>query len=220
MAKKMSKNGGHQRAGGKNPYKAKKERQVSRCPVCGAPIKMIPESEMGFRFESKSGRKFEFYWVCSKYPECNTYCPADNSNKKPWGVLAGPSLRYKHMAIHHWENHMVKYGFYSREGFRSLCSYLVGTKRACMTHVRNMTEMECDTILSYMLQLYRTNQKVHDSVEAEPNSTMWKEARGLNTGANHGIRYTDDGQVEEILDDTPEKEAERSSTVQNCAGKF
>ena len=216
MAKKNARRPG----GSPNPYKAKKTRQQMRCPVCGAPLKMVPESEMGFRFSAQGSRKFDFYWVCSKYPECNTYAPADNATKKPWGKLAGPSLRHKRMCIHHWEEHLVTEGFYTRPGFRSMCAYLVGTSIVVRTHVRDMSEMECDTILNYMRQLYENKPRIHASVEAKPNYTMWKDVRGLNTGANHGVYYTSDGQVAGVKEDTSEEEAFRATFCRRKLGHF
>ena len=191
-----------------------------RCPVCGAPLKMVPEAEMGFRFTAQGKRRFDFYWCCSKFPECNTYAPADNATKKPWGKLAGPTLRHKRMCIHHWEEHLVTGGSYTRPGFRAMISYLVGTPSVVQTHVRNITEMECDTILNYMRQLYENNPRIHEYIESKPNSSMWKDVRGLNTGANHGVTYTEDGQVSGIKEDTPEDEAFRADINRVKLGHF
>lgn len=206
MAKKIKRRPG----GSPNPYKEKKVRQQLRCPVCGASLKMIPVSEMGFRFTAPKSRRHDFYWVCSKFPECNTYAPADNATKKPWGKLAGPALRHKRMCIHHWEEHLVTGGFYTRAGFRDMCSYLAGTPSAVQTHVRDMTEMQCDAILNHMKKLYENNARIHEYVESKPNSTMWKDVRGLNTGANHGLFYNDDGEVTGMKEDTAAKEALRA----------
>lgn len=181
----------------RNHKKSKKAAPLPKCPVCGAPIQMVSAHEMNFRVsDTDPDKKF---WRCSHYPACDTYIAADPRTKKPSGILAGPSLRHKRMVIHHWEEMFVHAGLMSKEGFRQMCAGRIGFHFGGRVHTREMTEFECDTILEYLQKLYENQPKVHAMVEAQRNSSVWKEVRGLNTGANHGVYYNDDGSVAYIL---------------------
>lgn len=203
MAKKVS------NYKGRNPGKAKKERVSKICPVCGASIKMVSVKEMNFRFENANPNAPQYYWVCSHYPECDTYCPADNRTKKPLGTLAGPTLRHKRMVLHHWEGAMVRSHICTREEFRMMCGYYVGLSNPSVVHVRNMTELQCDAIIDHLLREYKNNPKVHEMVDAAPASTMWRMAHGVDGRHKHGTKYDENGKVIAYGKETEQEEVLR-----------
>ena len=110
---------------GKNPKK-KKRMKPMRCPYCGAPAKMVPEAEMNFRFhETNPAKRKDFFWVCSRYPECDVYIAADNHTKRPMGTMANPELRHMRMMIHYWQVLLVDNRVYTKGTFASMLASMV-----------------------------------------------------------------------------------------------
>lgn len=186
---------------GKNPnLKKKKERQQNMCPVCGAPIKCLPIEEMNFREIIPTAPKF--YFCCSKYPACDTYTSMNPKTNRPNGTLAGPSLRHKRICIHQWENILIAEKIHTKDSFRSTCSYVLGIPNSNLYHTKDITEMQCDSILAYLKNQYENSPKLQKIMENHwKYSTVWKELHGLNTGKNHGVLYTEDGRVVGNKDD-------------------
>ena len=181
---------------GSNPRKSKKKKLNRICPVCGAPICMVPETEMNFRYfkNQQPGQEPRLFWRCTNYPKCDTYIEANPLTKEPNGTLAGPSLRHKRICIHKWEILLQDEKVYSKEGFRDMCKCLLSYPSQGLVHTKNMNEMECDIILDHMEKLYQNNENIHNIVESYPNSLVWKQVHGFNTAPNHGIVYPTDAQ--------------------------
>lgn len=206
---------------GKNPKKKKKMKPI-RCPYCGAPAKMVPEAEMNFRFhETNPGKKKDFFWVCSRYPECDVYIAADNHTKRPMGTMANPELRHMRMMIHYWQVLLVDNRVYTKGTFASMLASMVNQIDPRRVHVSEFTRYQAETVLAYLKNLYDKDAKIHGLVETRPESMLWKEVHGLNTGKNHNILY-DTETYEEIgvsSWNTPEVEesnlAQRAQTVKN-----
>lgn len=197
---------------GKHPKKKKKQMKPMRCPYCGSPVKMVPESEMNFRFHAKGPAKREFFWVCSRYPECDSYIAADNYTKKPIGLMANAELRHMRMMIHYWQVLLVRNRIYTKGTFASMMASQVNERDPRRIHTSDFTRFQAETILNYMKNLYEVNPQIHELVESKPNSMLWKEMHGLNTGKNHNILY-DNETYEEIGTsewNTSEVESERA----------
>lgn len=194
------------------PSKKKKHNQEKTCcPECGASIQLVNGMDMHFRFTTEE-TKNQMYWRCSHYPACNTYIIADPKTKKPTGLMGGSNLRHKRIAIHKWEEMFVEAGKMSRVAFRDMCASQIGM-RVADYHARYITEMDCNTILQYLQRLYEINKGIHDMVEARPNSTIWKEVRGLNKAPNHGVVYDLDGAEIGMLERiSPSPEAKKCRT--------
>ena len=109
--------------------------------------------------------------------------------------MGGPQLRHKRMVIHAWEHLLNDAGIMRPNVFWGMCAGQLGIHRAGAVHTRYMTEYQCDTILNYLQKLYENQKKYRDAVEAKPNNIVWKQVRGLNTSANHGICYNLDGSI-------------------------
>lgn len=152
-----------------NPKKAKKERKVRTCPVCGAPIRIFLADEMDFQKKPSSigpnatyevtQHAAERYWCCSNYPTCNTYTRVDKNTGEPWGLLAGPSLRRKHILLHKWESVYVASGYESSQ-FWYMIAYSLGIDNINRVHARYMTEMQCDEALSLCKRTAQNDSKI------------------------------------------------------------
>lgn len=197
---------------GKNPKKKSSKVKPMRCPYCGAPVKMVPESEMNFRFHAKGPNKRDFYWVCTNYPECDAYIPADNTTKRPTGTLANAELRHMRMMIHYWQVILTMEGIMSRASFVRTMASILNIRNFNMVHVGEFTKMDAESVLEYFKMRYQNDKRVHEAVDKRPNSMLWKEMHGLNTEKNHNVVY--DAETLEAVGmsdwNTPEVEADRA----------
>lgn len=186
---------------GKNPRKKKKEKQSMRCPYCGAPIQMVPASEMDFSFDAKYGPKF--FWRCTHYPVCDAYIRADERTKKPSGVLANEPLRYKRRTIHQWKNILVREGVMDSETFMGICGQYTGNTNPNCVHIRNMTDYPCDMILKDFENQYRNNKRVKEAVDKNKFSAPWCQTRGIVTNNKPGLFMDNDGNPIERPENVP-----------------
>ena len=131
-----------------------------RCPYCGAPVKMVPESEMNFRFHAKGPNKRDFYWVCTNYPECDAYIPADNTTKRPTGTLANAELRHMRMMIHYWQVILTMEGIMSRASFVRTMASILNIRNFNMVHVGEFTKMDAESVLEYFKMRYQNDKRV------------------------------------------------------------
>jgi hypothetical protein len=163
----------------KKTNKKKELRRNNICPVCGASIKMVPVSEMNFRqMHNKSAAN---YWVCSKYPACDTYIPADPYSKKPYGLMAGPMLRHKRILIHRWEVLFISNQIMDSPSFRQSCGYSIGIHNHHCFHTRELTEMQCDTVLKVCDGIYKRHPELKDKIPE--GGALWKYINHINPTA-------------------------------------
>ena len=186
---------------GKNPRKKKKERQNNRCPYCGAPIQMVPASEMGFSFEAENGP--EFYWRCTKFPVCDAYVSADRKTKQPYGIMANESLRYKRRSIHQWKDIFVREGIMDSKTFMGMCGQYMGIHNPDCVHIRNMTDYPCDMILKDLENQYHNNKRIKAAVDKNKFSAPWRQVRGIDTNGKPGYFMDDEGNPIERPENVP-----------------
>lgn len=67
------------------------------CPYCGAPAIYRPASMV---HGSNTCQKGTHLYVCSRWPDCNSYVTAHKNSLQPMGSLANKSLRYKRIQAH------------------------------------------------------------------------------------------------------------------------
>lgn len=165
---------------GKNPpKKAKREKKLPVCPVCGKPIKMIPYEDMGFQGTTYANHPTHF-WVCSDYPRCDTYVRA-NAQGKPAGTLAGASLRACRRTIHAWQQMMLVDMKTDKDAFRSMCAYQLGITNQELYHTAELNESQCLVILNYLKGLYTKDKTVQELVEGKYyQSAIWKQVHGVS----------------------------------------
>ena len=192
---------------GKNPKK-RKQKSMTRmcCPVCGATTKLVNGADMNFRMVTEKTTN-TMYWRCSNYPNCNTYIAADPKTKRPSGIMGGPSLRHKRIVIHQWAELFSQAGKMDPSAFFQMCGSHIGIHCVRHVHTRNMTEMQCDTILKYLQSLYDNNKDIRDMVDAKPYTAVWKEVRGLHTETNHDDSFEQDGEISETSIQNAEKKS-------------
>lgn len=68
-----------------------------KCPYCGAQALLRPASVL---FGEKAIDPTAPYYVCSRYPACDSYVAAHRHSNLPMGTLADGSLRRKRIDAH------------------------------------------------------------------------------------------------------------------------
>ena len=70
--------------------------QIS-CPYCGSPAIFRPAAMVHGSSILEKGR---YLYVCSRFPECDSYVAAHKKDKSPMGTLADRELRHKRILAH------------------------------------------------------------------------------------------------------------------------
>ena len=68
-----------------------------KCPYCGSQAFLRPASVLGKTGPAYEGKQF---YVCARYPRCNSYVPAHKGSRLPMGTLANPRLRWLRHETH------------------------------------------------------------------------------------------------------------------------
>lgn len=68
-----------------------------KCPYCGSQAFLRPASVLNKHGPVYDGEK---YYVCARYPFCDSYVKAHAFNQMPMGTLANSSLRRKRRDAH------------------------------------------------------------------------------------------------------------------------
>lgn len=175
-------------------YKKKKAKAVSKCPYCGATLQMVPAAQMGFEVLAEHGP--EFYWRCSNTKACDAYIAADPKTKKPNGRIANDRLRRGRMIIHKWQQILEDAGMMSADTFRE--TYIggeLGMSKGCMSHIRDISDAQCERILKRLEEVYHTEPKVAELIEKAKYSLAWRHVHGV--AYEKGAYFGEDGAVTE-----------------------
>ena len=68
-----------------------------KCPYCGAQALLRPASVI---YGKRAADPAAPYYVCARYPACDSYVAAHKSSRLPMGTLANAELRHKRIQAH------------------------------------------------------------------------------------------------------------------------
>lgn len=89
-----------------------------KCPYCGASV--VLRSADGIYKENSNDTML---YVCSHYPECDSYVRVHKGTNKPVGTLANKKLREMRNTAHHYFNQLYLLGYMSKdEAYRWLAN--------------------------------------------------------------------------------------------------
>ncbi len=121
------------------------------CPVCGAAAKLV-ESRVVY------GKDYGWMWVCSSYPDCDTYCGCHKGTEKPLGRMAGYETREARKKLHSMFDPLWKNGNLTRkECYRRLAEAMQIDIKVC--HIGMFDLRQCLQAISVVTQIK------HPSVE-------------------------------------------------------
>lgn len=112
-----------------------------KCPYCGRNAVLRPAS---YVYGDKAID--EYLYVCSAYPECNSYVGVHKGTLKPKGTLANGDLRNKRIHAHKklaklWENGIMS----KKQAYRWIQDkFCLSSQQA---HIGQFSEYRCDELM-------------------------------------------------------------------------
>lgn len=114
-----------------------------KCPYCGSRAYLRPASTLNRHDPKYSGEK---YYVCARYPACDSYVKAHSFNQMPMGTLANSSLRRKRRAAHIALQALLDKGLMTRKEAYRWLQVQMGMPEA-ETHIANFSERRCEEVI-------------------------------------------------------------------------
>ena len=114
-----------------------------KCPYCGAAAQLRPASALGKTSPAYAGKR---YYVCSRYPFCDSYVEAHKESGLPMGTLASKQLRRMRRDAHLALDRLWKRGYMTRaEAYRWLQTQMGIPKSDA--HIASFSEYRCDEVI-------------------------------------------------------------------------
>lgn len=113
-----------------------------KCPYCNSSAFLRPAS-----FLNKVGSAYDgtAYYVCAKYPACDSYVKAHSFNHMPMGTLANPALRRKRREAHIALQQLQDMNLMTRkEAYRWLQTQFGLPDE---THIAKFSEFRCEQVI-------------------------------------------------------------------------
>ena len=114
-----------------------------KCPYCGSQAFLRHASALGKSGPTYNGKQF---YVCARYPRCNSYVAAHEHSRLPMGTLASPRLRRLRHETHLAFDRLWQEGYMSiDEAYRWLQTQLSIPKTEA--HIAMFSEYRCEQVI-------------------------------------------------------------------------
>lgn len=114
-----------------------------KCPYCGSSAFLRPASFVGKSGPAHDGAK---YYVCARYPACDSYVKAHSFNHMPMGTLANPALRRLRRDAHIALQQVLDSGMMTRKEAYRWMQAQFGIP-ADDAHIANFSEIRCKQVI-------------------------------------------------------------------------
>ena len=121
--------------------------QAMRCPYCGG--KVIFRSADGIYNENKYGTML---YVCSHYPQCDSYVRASKNSNIPVGTMANAKLRRLRTEAHREFDQLYKTGRMDRNSAYKWLADLIGAPLS-KAHIGLLGEYYCTEVIKQAKKL-------------------------------------------------------------------
>lgn len=119
------------------------KRPYIKCPYCRSQAYLRPASVLTNSGPVSEG---DSYYVCARYPFCDSYVKAHKFNKMPMGTLANRELRQKRRAAHIALQKLTDCGLMTRkETYRWLQTQMGITPEDA--HIAKFSEQRCEQVI-------------------------------------------------------------------------
>ena len=114
-----------------------------KCPYCGASAHLRPASALGKTGTVYNGRRF---YVCARYPLCDSYVEAHKASGLPMGALANKDLRRRRQEAHRAMERLWVQGYMTRsEAYRYIQTQMGLPPEDA--HIGKFSEYRCDEVI-------------------------------------------------------------------------
>lgn len=131
--------------------KQKKKHLTVKCPYCGRQAILRDAS-----YVYKEQTLDKYLYVCSGYPECDSYVGVHANTLHPKGSLANGDLRHKRIETHRLFDAIWKNGIFSRkEAYRWMQDKFSLTSR--QAHIGQFSDYRCDCLMDECRKILKNN---------------------------------------------------------------
>ena len=128
----------------------KKKKQIT-CPYCGG-VAVLREGTYVYGERSK----VEKLYVCSNYPECDSYVGVHRGTIVPLGTMADGNLRNKRIRTHKLFDQIWKSNLMTRKEAYRWMEYVMGIPKNT-GHIANFSDYRCDFLMDKCRQTLENN---------------------------------------------------------------
>jgi len=141
---------------GKNGRGLRKQKNMRpiRCPYCGSPI--VYRSADGIYKENKGDVHL---YVCTRYPECDSYVRVHAGTNIPVGTLANQKLRTLRRSAHQYFDQLYLSGIMSKEEAYSWLAYIIQAPMS-QAHIGHLGEYYCQLVIDESKKLLDSRKRV------------------------------------------------------------
>ena len=132
--------------------KHKKRPASIKCPYCGRPAILRPAS---YIYKDKAGEGY--LYVCSNYPECNSYVGVHSGTMSPKGSLANGDLSNKRIRTHQIFDKIWKSNIMSRRNAYCWMRDRFGLSSE-QAHIGCFSDYMCDALMAECRAVLENNQ--------------------------------------------------------------
>ena len=138
-----------------NKKKKRKGFNVSkmRCPYCGSPV--VYRSADGIYHDNRKGTML---YVCSRYPECDSYVRVHAGTNIPVGSLANHELRSLRRTAHYYFDQLHESGYMSKQDAYQWLADLVMAPLS-EAHIGHLGEYYCKQVIEESRKILNRNRK-------------------------------------------------------------
>lgn len=131
--------------------KQKPKQPRIRCPYCGREAVLRRAS-----YVHKKKALEEYLYVCSGYPQCDSYVGVHTGTKTPRGSLADRNLRRKRTQAHRLFDAIWKNGILSRkDAYRWMQdTFCLSSEQA---HIGQFSDYRCDCLMTECRKVLKNN---------------------------------------------------------------
>lgn len=140
--------------------KKKKRRRDIYCPYCGSVAVKRSAWKVYGDDPPEEGAEEKELWVCSKYPDCDSYVSADK-NGKPMGMLADKELRHLRIVAHRYFDEIYKNKIMSRSQSYRLLADRLAIPHSC-AHIASFNTYRCTETISMAKEILHNHPKTKE----------------------------------------------------------
>lgn len=131
--------------------KRKNPKVTIKCPYCGRTAVYRKAS-----YVHKNASNSDYLYVCSGYPNCDSYVGAHAGTRSPKGTLADATLRRKRIETHRVFDAIWKNGILSKkDAYRWMRdTFCLSTAQA---HIGQFSHYRCDCLISESRKVLQNN---------------------------------------------------------------
>ena len=134
-----------------------------KCPYCGSRALLRPGSVV---YGERAIDPTAPYYVCARYPTCDSYVAAHHRTRLPMGTLADGALRHKRIQAHAAFNRLWEDGLMSkRQAYLWLQAKLGLPKEE--THIGKFSAFRCEQVIQYCGSFFPQTNERHSHTKTE-----------------------------------------------------